>query len=327
MKLDLNEINPDNQSENLQSVSDVTNAIQVPLRQLAETAQTLTQAIVATFQSEAVQNALRISQELVKAIASIDYRPILKKFSEAMLPIKYIYLLERIKWPLFLLNDDELRDKILSACAVNEDVDAVRDIVFEYCNEDYFDALEKDWSGCSAIKQERKPILSEAIQMHKMGFYYSSVSALMCQVYGIASDIVQIVKKNKLELDDESKDYVADQLGIRREDIDKEKGRLLQSVMITESGRLLWEAMAGYLQNEILCSSDSKQRWNTQPLRNKICHGDQLNFGTKEHSIKAILTIDMLIQLAYEINRIAELQKASELEKGMDDNGQQMGGI
>ena len=73
--------------------------------------------------------------------------------------------------------------------------------------------------------------------------------------------------------------------------------------------------MAEYLQTEILCSSDSKKRWETQPLRNKICHGDQLNFGTEEHSLKAILTVDMLIQLAYEINRIAELKENQSAEK------------
>ena len=29
--------------------------------------------------------------------------------------------------------------------------------------------------------------------------------------------------------------------------------------------------------------------------RNKICHGIQLNFGTREHALKSILTIDMMI--------------------------------
>ena len=79
----------------------------------------------------------------------------------------------------------------------------------------------------------------------------------------------------------------------------------------------MWEAMANYLKNEILCSSDSKKRWKSQPLRNKICHGDQLNFGTQEHSIKAILSIDMLVQLAYEIDRIAK--KANEPSNAVEN--------
>ena len=111
-----------------------------------------------------------------------------------------------------------------------------------------------------------------------------------------------------MELDDEEKGIIADYFKIALEDVDKEKGKLLQMTAMTESGQLFWEAMVDYLQKENLCSSDSKKRWEPQPLRNKICHGDQLNFGTKEHSLKAILTIDMLVQLAYEINHIIELK-------------------
>lgn len=33
------------------------------------------------------------------------------------------------------------------------------------------------------------------------------------------------------------------------------------------------------------------------PLSNKICHGQQTNYGTKEHSIKAILATDIVIRL------------------------------
>jgi len=232
----------------------------------------------------------------------------LKAFSEAMIPIKYINLLERIKWPVFLIDDEELRDKIMAACSQQEDVAAVKEIIFDYCDEDFLESMERDWSCCPALKETRKPIFVEAMQLHKGGFYYASTSMLMCQVYGVASDIVDIAKKHNLNLDDETKEFVSDYFKIKREDVDKEKGKLMQMVVMTESGQLLWDAMASYLKDEILCSSDSKQRWATQPLRNKICHGDQLNFGTKEHSLKAILTIDMLIQLAYEINRIAEMQ-------------------
>ena len=121
-----------------------------------------------------------------------------------------------------------------------------------------------------------------------------------------------------MELDPEEKNLVSEYYEINIKDIDKEKGKLIQMTTITESGQLLWNAMASYLKEEILCSSDSKQRWETQPLRNKICHGDQLNFGTKEHSLKAILTVDMLIQLAYEIRRIVELnnEAINEQEEG-----------
>ena len=223
---------------------------------------------------------------------------------------------------MFLIDDDALRQDILTACADQEDGEAVREIVFSYCSDDFLKAMEDDWNSCEAISVKRKPILSEAMLMHKQGYYYASTSMLMCQVYGVASDIMDLAKKNGLEIDDDEKDFVSEYFEIKREDVDKEKGRLLQMTVMTESGMMLWNSMAKYLQSEILCSSDSKKRWATQPLRNKICHGDQLNFGTKEHSLKAILTIDMLIQLAYEIERIIEIHKDNEGTEGIGTDEQ-----
>lgn len=45
---------------------------------------------------------------------------------------------------------------------------------------------------------------------------------------------------------------------------------------------------------------------SNHPCRNKICHGIQLNFGTKEHALKSILAIDMMIRLAESLKSINE---------------------
>jgi len=264
-----------------------------------------------------------LGNRIAELVSSVDFTSMLKKFSEAIIPLKYINLLERLKWPVFLIDDDVLRQDILTACATQEDEEAVKEIVFSYCSDNFLKAMEDDWNSCDVISAERKPILSEGMLMHKQGYYYASTSILMCQVYGIASDIIDLTKKNGLEINDEEKDFVSEYFEIKREDVDKEKGRLMQMTIMTESGIMLWNAMARYLQSEILCSSESKKRWATQPLRNKICHGDQLNFGTKEHSLKAVFTIDMLIQLAYEIERIIEMHKDYETTEGIGTDEQQ----
>ena len=312
--------NPDNnelqkKAELAQNASEIIEKITGPLKKATEAAQMLGKTIVQVYQSEVLQNALTYGQKVIKAITAYDFAPMIKKFSEVIIPLRYIHLLTKLKWPLFLINDNDLREHILSECAVNEDASVVREIVFNYCDEGFFSAIITDWNDCPVIKEERKPTLSEAIRMHMQESYYASVSILMCQIYGIASDIVDLAKASGLELDNESKVFISEQFSIRLEDIDKEKGKLLQMVAMTESGQLLWDSMALYLKEEILCSSDSKQRWETQPLRNKICHGDQLNFGTREHSIKSILVVDMLIQLAYEINRISMINNESIKDK------------
>ena len=82
----------------------------------------------------------------------------------------------------------------------------------------------------------------------------------------------------------------------------------------------MWDAMGDYIKNVTLYSGTDYSHIDNQPLRNKIGHGDQLNFGTKEHSLKAILTIDMMVQLAYEINRIVDLRKSN--DDGEEAQGQ-----
>ena len=311
MKLNFNSDAFEHNEELLRKIGEAVSEIQVPLQKLGETAQVANQALIATIQSQAVHNALRLGQEVAKTMAAFDFTPMLKKFSEAIIPLQYIYLLERLRWPLFLINDEALRAQILSFCAVNEDVNAVRALVFEYCNDDFFDVLTVDWYDCPALKADRKPILSEALQMHRKGFYYASVSTLMCQVYGIAADIDELARSNGLILDQEEKEFAAEHFEIDIKYINNEKGRLLQSLMLTEAGLLLWDAMGDYIKNVTLYSGKDYSHIDNQPLRNKIGHGDQLNFGTEEHSLKAILTIDMMVQLAYEINRIVELRKSN----------------
>lgn len=292
------------------------------LEQIANNLQIIKEAVVSAIQSNVINAVIDLGNRIAELVASVDFSSILKKFSEVTIPFQYIGLLERVKWPVFLIDDDALRQDVLTACADREDEEAVREIIFSYCSDNFLKAMEDDWNSCEAISAERKPILSEAILMHKQGYYYASTSMLMCQVYGVASDIVNLAPKSGLEADDKTKDYVSDYFKIKREDVDKEKGRLMQMTVMTESGLMLWDAMAKYLQSEILCSSESKKRWATQPLRNKICHGDQLNFGTKEHSLKAILTIDMLIQLGYEIERIIEIRKDHKTTEGIGTDEQ-----
>ena len=220
--------------------------------------------------------------------------------------IKYIFILKKSKWPLFLINNRDIKKEILqldeSLPNYNE---ALSQIAYKYCDTDFFVKLHNKWNECRTIKSDRKQVLSEALELHNRGYFFGSTSILMCQLYGVVSDITDVIKKEKIELHDKHKIFIADYLNVKLEDIDSEKGRLLQTTFMTTSKHLMWRVAAEYLQKEILCSSESKKRWASQPLRNKICHGDQLNFGTREHSLKSVLIIDLLIQLANEIEYVS----------------------
>ena len=57
--------------------------------------------------------------------------------------------------------------------------------------------------------------------------------------------------------------------------------------------------MSEYLINVVMTSKNKFD--SNQPCRNKICHGEQINFNTKQHALKSILIVGMVIFLG---NRI-----------------------
>jgi len=249
--------------------------------------------------------AIALTSGAVGIVQQYDFKPLLEGLQQYTLPLRYVVLLRRLKWPLFFIEDESFRSAIMDACSKEDDYDAIRNIAFSYCNEAFIDRIRGEWKYNTAIPQSRFPVLSEALDLHKQGAYYGATSILMCQLYGICNDIVVLAKSKGLNLSNEDKDLLADHFHLDRRYLDKtEKGRLFQTVFFTEDGIMLWDAMVEYLRDEILLSSPETIVDSDQPLRNKICHGEQLNFGTKEHSLKAILTIDMLMQLAMAIEGI-----------------------
>lgn len=284
--------------------------IDTQLKGFEQKSQSVKNSSIITFSNSAIQSVMKIAEQ-IKSWVSSQIPLMVKTFQTVVLPLQYIHLLEELKWPLFLVDNEQLKQDILAACEDGVNEEEVKRIVLNFCTNDFLDEMKVDWEKCDVLLDDRKIVLAEALLMHKLGYYYASTSMLMCQVYGVASDINKLARKEQLIVDQEMKEMVADYYKIDKADIDKEKGKIMQMSMMTESGMFLWDAMAHYLQNEILSSSESKKRWETQPSRNKICHGAQLNFGTQEHSIKAILTVDMLIQLAYELKYLCERKRDS----------------
>lgn len=277
---------------------------------LGENLINLTNAIVESFNksNEYISKVLDMGTKLFENLsASLEAPTWISKISNAVVPIYYLDLLKRLKWPLFLVDSEELQANIMSACKTGDNIEAVRIIVEDYFSDEVISAFEKDWISCEMLSGERKPILKEALLMHKSGYYYSSVSILMCQLYGVGADIVALTHKKGLRLDDSRRDSFVTRFGLKKKYIDSDKGKIFQAVMFTESGHLVWNNMVDYLKNISFSSSDSVLHNEIQPMRHKVAHGKQLNFGTKEHSIKAILVVDMLIQLLYHLEGVESL--------------------
>ena len=218
--------------------------------------------------------------------------PKIKINPDVLLGTSYIMALRDLKYPLFLETDMNFKREIVKYKNNGNDI---QNVINEYINDDYLNNMLKQWHSSSCINKERLPIFEEAIELHRKKYYYACTSMLMCQVYGVIIDIYKYIDKNDVVIDDESKARLAKEYNMTN--IDSEKGKFIQMTFITDMGYVIKEVIVEYFKNEILSSSESTKRWKNQPLRNKICHGDQLNFGTKEHSLKAILCINLLIKL------------------------------
>ena len=72
-----------------------------------------------------------------------------------------------------------------------------------------------------------------------------------------------------------------------------------------------------YIVDVVLTGKMDDELAARNPLRNKICHGDQTEYDTKEHSLKVILVTDIMIRLGS-----AVLALQADAECGGESQGQ-----
>lgn len=109
----------------------------------------------------------------------------------------------------------------------------------------------------------------------------------------------------KLECDQaEMFDLHAEKLGVnpphnkkgKARELTNAKDRVLVMVLLSESGWYTFQRAADYIASIVLTNAMDADVADHNPLRNKICHGDQTEYDTKERSLKAILVTDIIIR-------------------------------
>lgn len=131
--------------------------------------------------------------------------------------IRYLYLLKAIQWPLFLEDDDEIRERITSMCDMDDKNYPLDNLAIDICklySVDKIEAFAKNWKTmCSDSNRLR--ILEEAIQLHNSGLYFGSTSLLMCQVDGLICEITEFAKDNNLTIDATDEKIVCESFNIK----------------------------------------------------------------------------------------------------------------
>lgn len=259
------------------------------IKQLSETIASLHKSYVYDF-SEKLQG---VTVNLKTAIKSFfDNESVKRVLKNA----RYLNSLDRSGWPLFHLHFQD-SDYVSS---LKED-DYFPYMLLFYKDE-YKNVLIESWKNARIIKDSRKPILEEALTLFDNHFYYGTCSILMCQLYGIAGDIDCYSKDHALKISEEEEKEIKELYGIIDPKKRKsEKELLFQKLIHVQENFLWWDKTLQYINNFVLKNPDKPIEKFAVPHRNKICHGEQLNFGTQEHALKAIFIIDSLISFSNEI--------------------------
>lgn len=152
--------------------------------------------------------------------------------------------------------------------------------------------------------------IEEAITLYIREMYYGSVSVFACQLNGIITDTYEMQRSYGKDFDLEDIKLAYRNFNPKKEipqriKKDSERTQLLWFITDAEERIVYWIKAIEYIYNIVLTSEDSMNQSN-HPCRNKICHGIQLNFGTKEHALKSILAIDMMIRLSESLKLINE---------------------
>lgn len=191
---------------------------------------------------------------------------------------------------------------------VLEDVAAMRDMVaniaYEHLGTRWLTKTIECWNANEELSGEEKRLLLSALNRHAEGDYEGCVSLLMGMFEGLlckyAPAVIELNGK-QAELFDE----IARFHGLHpshREDggprkLKNSKDLVLLMLILSENGWNVLQRAVGYIVDVTLTNKSNKELAAHNPLRNKICHGEQTDFGNLEHSLKAILVTDLVIRI------------------------------
>lgn len=267
----------------------------------------LKDVVVTVNQSEAMQSFSRFANQIKRFQIPAPSQDVIK----GLRCFRNLNKLESLRWPLYFVYTDELMEALNPYTYLSdENEQKIREIVFDFCTVEFVEKLYEDWTKSSVINEKRIPILREAIEMYMNNAYYACVSIFSCQLNGIITDTYKMQESYGKEFDFEEVKNAYESFNPTKGQPNKineksEKNQLLWFITEAEEGIVYWIKAVEYIYNIIL-TSDNKMNESNHPCRNKICHGIQMNYGTKEHSLKSILTIDMMIRLAENLKSVNE---------------------
>lgn len=281
---------------------------QATLFALQETSKTITEAFNRDY-SSILKNIYYVvrhaADACMQAAASIDFEGIEQALIGFATRLNYLAILKKTDWPLYLVMNDQMV-KSIGSLSADADVEVLRsqvcDIALDALDSAWIDEVHARWDEHDELSEGERMLLGRALDLHRCGQYEACVSILMCLVGGLLHRYCdqpnRLSDNQKSEFDSRAKKHNLEPIASRHRTLNNAKDLVLVPLVRNENGYYFWEAAVSYIVDIVLTNSNDFEKMSVHnPLRNKICHGRQTNYGTKEISIKAILATDIIIRL------------------------------
>ena len=248
----------------------------------------------------------QVIESIREATKNIDLGALAESMRPLALEARRIKILDRTNWPIYLVDNKLLRDALdsLPKNMTEEDMrEQVTNIACEHLGAEWLAEVKERWREHSEITTGEMRLLNSALERHEKGDYEGCVSLLMGLLEGLLCKYAPVMK----ELDDEQTelfDTKAKAHGLapshkkngKLRKLANPKDLVLILVLLSENGWYAFQHASGYIADVTLTNTMDEDLAAHNPLRNKICHGVQTEFGTQEHSLKAILVTDLVIR-------------------------------
>lgn len=237
----------------------------------------------------------------------IDFDAIASAMRPIAVKAKRVELLGRADWPMYLVDDAEVCNELdmLSPQATDEELkELVAGIACANLGSEWLGETRSRWKDHVELSAGEKGVLTRALNRHERGDYEGCVALLMNLFEGLVEKYFPD-EMSKLEGEQaELFDWHAKKLGVglsHKKDgeprkLANVKDKVLVMVNLSENGWYTFRRAAGYIVGVTLTNAMDADLAAHNPLRNKICHGQQTDYGTQEHSLKAILVTDIVIR-------------------------------
>lgn len=243
-------------------------------------------------------------------------------------------ILDESQWPLYLVVVDkpELKRALLNDYSmlldpeanrdVTDQVECLRAMVYERAREFLDDAWVTDtgveWESSDAVSEGMTHMGLIALDLHRKREYAGCVAILMSLLDGLANqlgkELGQLTPEEIDKHNNKAKRYNLREISSTQQRIPPKSYFLLDLLRLTGEGKsFYWTRFTSYLIKTVETNNkDGLEEHN--PLRNKICHGDQTNYNTWEHSVKAILSFDMVVHLISTTHHLKDADMPSETD-------------